>query len=136
MPPRKLTETDVYESRPGYQASEHKATFVNKAVSVPDKAIQQLLGDIGDKKVYFRAIVAERSTQVLLRLIPSFDDKCAPSRLKSWRVNSFGRRRYISSVTILRALKLTESQAQDAVMPFDIKDGAIVIPFPKKVEYK
>lgn len=135
MPRRKLHETDVYESRPGYSTATDKATFVNKAVSVPDASIVKILGDIGDKKIYFRALVIERATQILLKLVPSFDEKCAPSRLKSWRVNSFGRRRYISSVTILRALKLTEEQAQDAVLPFDIKDGAIVIPFPRKADY-
>lgn len=132
MPKRVVKDVEVAR---GYKALANKATFVNKAVSVPDTAVVEILGELGQKKVYFRALLAIRATQVILKLVPSFDSKCATRRLKSWRVNTAGRRLYISSVTILRTLKLTEEEAQDSVLPFDIKDGSIQIPFPRKVDY-
>ncbi len=133
MPKRRVRDVEVAS---GYKALANKATFVNKAISIPDLAVVSILGDLGDKKVYFRAMLAIRATQVLLKLVPSFDSKCATSRLKSWRVNTAGRRLYISSVTVLRTLKISEEEAQDSVLPFTVKDGAILIPFPRKEDYK
>lgn len=114
-----------------------KATFVNNALSIPQDAVESALtAKVGDQPLYFRALLRKTSLQVVLVLVPSFNDKCAVNRLKAWKVNKAGKRFYISSSGILQVMGLSEGDAQNTAMPFGVVADEIRIPFPRKTTFE
>jgi hypothetical protein len=118
----------------------NKVTFVTKgrALGIPVPAVVKALGsDIPPKTiVYFRAFLRQSAVQVTLVLEPSFDAKCAEHRLASWRSNDAGKRLYVSSVSILRALSVKEAEIGNAQLDFKVVGNQVHIPIPKKIQFE